>query len=265
MSPDPQLFLPWLLAHALGDFIFQTNRDVAGKRQPLIFGKHLLLHGLLAYLLAAEWSLWQPALLITASHGLVDWLKLSWWERRWQGWVAFAVDQGLHLALLWLLASLWPAGEPGFWVRTFGSAALPAFAVAAAVVLVTRGAGVFVGLFVQPIAAELADTDEDQGLREGGKWIGYLERLIILMLFIAGEPGAVGWLITAKSIFRFGETQRSRRTIEYILIGTLLSFVLGMAISWSILHGTDALPPQQTHPPGSALEHSPAGTGILVR
>ena len=41
---------------------------------------------------------------------------------------------------------------------------------------------------------------------------------------------AVGFLITAKSVFRFGDLKESkhRKLTEYILIGTLISF--GIAI-----------------------------------
>lgn len=44
---------------------------------------------------------------------------------------------------------------------------------------------------------------------------------------------AVGFLLAAKSVFRFGNLKEShgRKLTEYVLIGTLLSFALALAIS----------------------------------
>lgn len=86
-----------------------------------------------------------------------------------------------------------------------------------------------------------ADRGDDQigedlsrGFTDGGVVIGRLERLLIFLFVIAGELGAVGFLITAKSVFRFGEltNKENRLEAEYIIIGTLMSFTVGLVISW---------------------------------
>jgi len=52
---------------------------------------------------------------------------------------------------------------------------------------------------------------------------------------LAGYPGGIGWLIAAKSIFRFGELKdpAQRMEAEYIIIGTLMSFVLGSILAFA--------------------------------
>jgi hypothetical protein len=47
-------------------------------------------------------------------------------------------------------------------------------------------------------------------------------------------PAAVGFLITAKSIFRFGDIREHRQMMlaEYIIIGTLMSFAYGIFLSY---------------------------------
>jgi hypothetical protein len=64
--------------------------------------------------------------------------------------------------------------------------------------------------------------------------IGQWERALIFIFVFIGQPGAVGFLVAAKSIFRFGELsdRRNRMEAEYITIGTLMSF--GMAIAFSL-------------------------------
>ena len=66
------------------------------------------------------------------------------------------------------------------------------------------------------------------GLVAGGELIGYLERLLILTFALVGSYAAVGVVLAAKSIFRFGELNQSanRSMTEYVLIGSLLSVVI---------------------------------------
>ncbi len=74
---------------------------------------------------------------------------------------------------------------------------------------------------------------EQRGFVDGGAAIGRLERLLIYLFVMSDQAGAVGFLIAAKSVFRFGELsqQQHRLEAEYITIGTLLSFVVGFAIA----------------------------------
>ena len=74
------------------------------------------------------------------------------------------------------------------------------------------------------------------GLRDGGKYIGYLERLLIFIFVLTGEFAGVGFLITAKSILRFGELKDSenRKQAEYIIIGTFASFLYAILISLAV-------------------------------
>ena len=71
------------------------------------------------------------------------------------------------------------------------------------------------------------------GFQDAGKMIGMLERSILFLLFLINAPVGVGFLITAKTLFRFGEISKGgdQKAVEYILIGTLLSFLFGMVVT----------------------------------
>ncbi|WP_438969203.1 hypothetical protein [Nonlabens sp.] len=78
-------------------------------------------------------------------------------------------------------------------------------------------------------------TDDDTGiygLKNSGKWIGMLERLLIFLFIITNHFSAVGLLLTAKSVFRFGDLSKAKnmKLTEYVLIGTLLSFGIAILI-----------------------------------
>jgi hypothetical protein len=69
--------------------------------------------------------------------------------------------------------------------------------------------------------------DEDKSLENAGRWIGRLERFLILTLVLLKQYEAIGLLVAAKSIFRFSE---SRNVGEYILVGTLISFTIAIIV-----------------------------------
>jgi len=100
-----------------------------------------------------------------------------------------------------------------------------------------------VGEFIRLVTAQWAEELEvsQRGLTDAGLWIGRLERLLILAAILAEMPLAIGFLVAAKSVFRIGEVRESgnRKDAEYILIGTLLSFGLAIAVGavarWALL------------------------------
>ena len=68
------------------------------------------------------------------------------------------------------------------------------------------------------------------GLEGAGKIIGYIERILIVTFVSTGNLSAVGFLITAKSVMRFSDIKSSSdfRMTEYILLGTMISFMIGI-------------------------------------
>ena len=65
---------------------------------------------------------------------------------------------------------------------------------------------------------------------------------MIITFILIGKIEAIGFLLAAKSIFRFGELSKSKeiKTTEYVLIGTLASFtiaiIIGLIMNWLSTH-----------------------------
>ena len=78
--------------------------------------------------------------------------------------------------------------------------------------------------------------ENDDSLAKAGRYIGILERLFVFIFVITNHWEAIGFLLAAKSVFRFGDltSSKDRKLTEYILIGTLLSF--GFAILLGVLY-----------------------------
>ncbi len=112
-------------------------------------------------------------------------------------------------------------------------------AAAAGLAIATAIGGEAIGLLLSGYDA----PEQKAGLPHGGRLIGLLERSMIFLLILVGQPAGVGFLIAAKSILRFEETRDSNIASEYIIIGTLASFAWAMACAWATLALIDVLPP----------------------
>nr|WP_263326583.1 DUF3307 domain-containing protein [Neobacillus sp. Marseille-Q6967] len=62
-----------------------------------------------------------------------------------------------------------------------------------------------------------------------GKLIGYIERLLVLVLTFYGSYPAIGFIVAAKSIARFKQMD-DRNWAEYFLLGTLASMFIGITL-----------------------------------
>lgn len=221
------LFAKLLLAHLLGDFLFQPGRLLlqkqARKARSLFFYVHILVHFALPLLLLWDVGFWRWALVIAFSHGAIDLLKLysaSWFKRET---FPFFLDQLAHLAVI-LFVSTYPDTWPS--LAAFFSDL--DWALLAGLVFVTFPAAVLMAKLLEALG-EAIPTDH-KSLPRAGLYIGMLERLLVFLFILLDRWEAIGLLIAAKSVFRFNDLKESnnRKWTEYILIGTLLSFSLAV-------------------------------------
>ena len=222
------LFLKLLLAHFLGDFIFQSDQWVKEKeikkhKSPKLY-LHALLHGLFSLLLVAEISFWPYAMIIIFSHLIIDWAKLEFQKNsNRKSW--FFIDQLMHLLILIIVTLMWTGLKVDLsWLNQERWIIL-----ATAVVFLTLPSSVLIRIMVSGWTPKTEDSPRDS-LQDAGKYIGIMERLFVFAFILTDHWEAIGFLLAAKSIFRFGDLKESkeRKLTEYVLIGTLLSF--GMAV-----------------------------------
>jgi hypothetical protein len=188
-----------------------------------------LIHGLLVLLVLWDVRYWPLALVIMITHYAIDVLKL-YQQKGYNKISWFWADQILHLISLVIFYWIWfqpnwhilPGIGHAFWIY------------ATSLVFITVATGVIIQVLMQQWAQEINDSSS-QSLKNAGKFIGILERIFIYIFIVAGHWEPIGFLLAAKSIFRFGDLKeaRDRKLTEYILIGTLLSF--GIAISTGIV------------------------------
>jgi hypothetical protein len=213
-----------LLAHLLTDFVFQPTAWVQSRKAKHFSAPHLYLHGLttaLAALLLIGYHYWVVVLIILVTHILID----GWKSYQPDTVRYFLVDQALHVAVIlacWYFSFLHPGDIAYAWEKVNNK---NAWILITAFVFLTQPCSILIGQLTRKWRLQIPDADS---LGDAGKWIGIIERIIILVLVINHQYATVGLLITAKSLLRFNEPLRQEVKTEYLLIGTLISFSIAI-------------------------------------
>jgi len=228
------LTLKLILAHLIGDFFLQPQKWVKDKEKKKLRSKWLYLHiGIhLALMLLIVWdvSFVIPILIITGIHLIIDASKILLQNNKNKRWLFF-LDQVLHVATIGIVVSLFHKDNFEFAVA-FGTSEL---LLLSCVVFLTQPTSIIMRtIFSKWNISKI--TKGNESLKDAGQYIGVLERLLVFTFIVIGQWSAVGFLITAKSVFRFGDltASKERKLTEYILIGTLISF--GIAIATSLAY-----------------------------
>ncbi|WP_299781644.1 DUF3307 domain-containing protein [uncultured Formosa sp.] len=226
------LFIKLLLAHLIGDFLLQPTKWVKHKEKHTLKSKYLYAHiavHLMALLVVLQFNfkyIW-GILLITISHFLFDTIKLYLNIKVNSRWL-FSLDQLAHLVILILTVRIY---EPfPILIAYFYDTHL--LLVLCCIIFVTVVASIIMKVIISKWSLE--DTNK-ASLKDAGAYIGMLERLFVFVFIVMNYWEGIGFLITAKSVFRFGDLSKAkdRKLTEYVLIGTLLSF--GLAVSCGLI------------------------------
>lgn len=216
-----------LLAHIIGDFFLQPEKWVQDKesktwKSPFLY-LHVLVHFSLILILLWDVTLWKIALILAGSHLIIDLIKLIFQNKKTEA-LWFTADQIVHIVvivyvwqLFWGGIELLPVDEQ-FWIILTG------------LLFITYPAS----MLIQKLMSHWNDqivTENSGSLTGAGQYIGILERLFTFAAVLTGYLQIIGFLLAAKSVFRFSDLTRSkdRKLTEYILVGTLLSFLIAIA------------------------------------
>lgn len=224
-----------IIAHLIGDFFLQPTSWVKDKeRKKLKSGKlylHVFVHVVLIFVVFMSFEVWKIALSIGGLHLIIDALK-SMFQTRKNARILFFVDQVLHFSSIVLVWHIFYNGyldisfidESKSWILISG------------ILFLTMPTSIVMKVIIAKWLPE-SDDESPKSLQNAGKYIGILERVLILIFILTNHFEAVGFLLAAKSIFRFGDLKEAQdlKLTEYVLIGTLLSFGIAIVVSLMML------------------------------
>ena len=244
-----------LVAHFVGDFYLQNERMCNNKIKKNFRGwgmiVHALLIGLISYFAIMNWAAYWIILSLMLSHFVIDCIKskvqvkyklvvvddksgdVKEGENAKYNLRLFVVDQIIHICIIIGLVYYWfyigndwsqfewatdLYQQHPLWTKT-----------ALAMILVIKPANTLVLFILSACKVNvLSDNNDDHGNFHSGALIGYSERAIILLFVILSQYGAIGFLLTAKSILRYNQAISESEKSEYVLAGSLVSLVIAV-------------------------------------
>ncbi len=232
-----------LLGHMIGDFYVQTDKMAEKKKNSRWYMLiHCLIYtivlGICFYVLCGKVvDVVRIAAGVFLSHLIIDVVKSNWDKKvaKYE-YIVFLIDQTIHILVL-LLAVYIINQRLGFQLERewLSSGIKKSMIVALAVLMCWKPAAIFVSLVFKMIPETIEQADqilevnsktENEGVKIGS-WIGILEREIILMLGLMSQFGAIGFVLTAKSLARFKQLENKSFAEKY-LVGTLLSALIAI-------------------------------------
>lgn len=235
-----------LVAHVIADFYAQSDSMARAKGESSkVLAAHCILYALVfggcCALFLGGSLVWYAVLIGCVGHAIVDVSKSMLQGRLKFGQLtAFAIDQTAHVAIcvgivvgcvdgleLSVLAT-WTVGVLGEEVFVRGTELFFALLIA----------GKPSEIFVSLILTAVQDQDGGEGQNaygsadalRAGRWIGVLERIIVVVMTLWNEFGAIAFVLTAKSIARF-DLLKNQSFAERYLIGTLASSAVAILVA----------------------------------
>lgn len=223
-----ELFLCLLFAHLVADFVFQTSKSCKDKAERKWRSPSQYVHAVVVAALSwlATWTLrfWWYALIIGLLHLGID----IWKSYREEKVTWFTLDQALHVVVIACVSWLWCSHNE--WSIPYGLSTR-VVAVALATFVCWKPANFFIKLMLKHYSVNMP-VEHENGFNAGAL-IGTVERWLILIFVCLQRYDALGLLIAAKSIIRFGDTQTNKS--EYVLAGTLLSIFIAVLAGLVVL------------------------------
>jgi len=227
ISSDISLMLRLIIAHLLADFLLQRKSWVEErwiknwKAKTLYY--HVLIVGILTYLFSGYYQNWWIPLGVVLTHFVTDLLK-SYTANELK---YFLLDQLVHFIIILAAWYLYLMPEINLMEKVqilFEDE--KSLAIVAAYIFIIWPSGFFIAKATENWQKQI----KNDGLEDAGRWIGMLERVLILTFVLINQFSGIGFLIAAKSILRFSDIKNveNRKDAEYILLGTMMSFILAI-------------------------------------
>lgn len=227
------VLLALILGHVVGDFFLQPDKWVLDKLKNKCCSKYLyahsLLHGLITlailYFSKADKSyILGMSFLVAVMHYVVDLAKVSYGR----GYKSFLADQFAHITVLFIVwLYLFQSSIPEIEELIKQVNYIHVIVFSTAYILMLKPSAVLVGEILSKWSEEIKTLNggNQSSLTEAGKYLGYIERVLILTFVLSAQYSAVGFILAAKSIFRMGDLRRvhDRKFTEYVMLGSLFS------------------------------------------
>src|SRR5712692_1189941 len=205
------LFLQLYLAHLAADFIFQPGWMTRGRWNTSVVAGHLAVHvgsGCAAVNLGLTPSVAIVIVALSLVHVSLDYAQTRWAR---DGWLSFAIFQVAYVLVVALVsAGLTLAPREILASIAHGARNTHFYLYLSTYLAVIFRGGYLVQAVTQPFF-EVVRSDLKPGLPNAGRYIGWLERFLILTFVLSGYDAAIGFLLAVKALARYPEIKEDPR------------------------------------------------------
>lgn len=246
-----EFFIILLLGHILGDFYIQTSEMSQKKENSL---KWVWIHGLcyggtmlVICLPMISYEMILGATAASLLHFAIDTIKFSYFsvlkhknkKTQVSDRNVFFIDQLLHILFLIIIAYTfvaqnveireWKVIKDFFNTVTISETFFVAWILA--LLMIHKPANIAIQKLLMIYKPETENVDLKRD-KNAGRFIGTVERIIMLIFLSIQQYSAIGLVLTAKSIARYDRISKERDFAEYYLLGTLISTVVVIIVSF---------------------------------
>ncbi|HHW45392.1 MAG TPA: DUF3307 domain-containing protein [Clostridiales bacterium] len=230
------------LGHILGDFYFQTQKAAKLKEKSIKKAlTHCALYAFACFIVilpAINKWLSLAAAFLSISHLIIDLFKCaiirSFSKYKEKEPILYITDQALHLiciiaAAIFVAANCNTLNVPygiDYIFEVIGTGKSQALSSLLLILLVWKPANITIKKLLASYKPE--EEPENNADKNAGGFIGFLERIVILLFLSIGQYSAIGLVLTAKSIARYNKISEDKQFAEYYLLGTLLSAAIAI-------------------------------------
>lgn len=227
----------FLAAHLIADFSLQSADWAEKKKRKFRYlAGHAFVYAVViaaaAFLCIPGSIVWIPFAIIALSHFFIDWIRVHT-DKKYNTPAAhfssFVIDQVLHIAIIYACVYAFGLNEQVKDRLTALASAVPAEQIlryAVLFIIILEPASVF----VKKLSAYVSVGASNGGQKKEapvGSIIGKLERILTVILVLCDELGAIGFVLTAKSIARYKQLDDQCFAEKY-LVGTLSSTAIAI-------------------------------------
>jgi len=209
-------FVILFICHIISDFYMQSNSIAKNKKNfNASMLKHCFIYSLtylLALCLVKDGTL--HLFLIITSHLLIDLCSVHFKDKyQDKECMIFCIDQILHLIVIYYCS---------FYIVLKELFSLNITVMILAILILIKPVSILISLVFKTLFRNERNDEEIKI----GRYIGYLERIIIFLLCVFNSISTIGFVLTAKTLVRYKDINTNENHFqEKYLIGTLLSTI----------------------------------------
>lgn len=100
-----------------------------------------------------------------------------------------------------------------------------------ALLIIHKPANIAISKLLMIYKPEIKNEEKNHD-KNAGRFIGTVERIIMLIFLFIGQYSAIGLVLMAKSIARYDKISKEKDFAEYYLLGTLISTAIVIVVSF---------------------------------